>query len=264
MKLYNTLTGVTETFTPSDDVVKMYVCGITPYSPSHLGHALKAIVFDVLRRYLEYSGYQVKHVENFTDIDDKMINRAAEEGTTIYELAERNIERYIGEMDTLNVLPAHVYPRATQEISKMQELIQVLVEKGMAYEVDGDVYFRVRSDEDYGKLSRRSLDTMRSGTRIGLEPGKEDSMDFALWKSQKPGEPAWDSPWGPGRPGWHIECSAMAMEYLGTVLDIHGGGQELIFPHHENEIAQTESYTGVQPMARFWMHNGLMRLVTKK
>ena len=264
MKLYNTLTGTTETFTTSDDVVKMYVCGITPYSPSHLGHALKAVVFDVLRRYLEYRGYQVKHVENFTDIDDKMINRAADEGTTIHELAERNIERYLGEMEALNVLPAHVYPRATQEISKMQELIESLVEKGMAYAVGGDVYFRVRRDEDYGKLSRRSLDTMRSGTRIEAEPGKEDLMDFALWKSQKPGEPAWDGPWGPGRPGWHIECSAMAMEYLGTVLDIHGGGQELIFPHHENEIAQTESYTGVQPMARFWVHNGLMRLGDEK
>ena len=264
MKLYNTLSGKTETFTPLDDVVTMYVCGITPYSPSHLGHALKAVVFDVLRRYLEYRGHAVRHVENFTDIDDKMINRAQEEGVPVPELAERNISRYLVEMEALNVLPAHEYPRATEEIPEMQQMIAGLVDKGTAYAVDGSVYFRVRQTEDYGKLSRRSLEDMQAGARVEAEEGKEDLIDFALWKARKPGEPSWDSPWGPGRPGWHIECSAMSMKYLGVVLDIHGGGMELVFPHHENEVAQTESYTGVRPMARFWMHNGLMRLGDEK
>ena len=242
----------------------MYVCGITPYSPSHLGHALKAVVFDVLRRYLEYRGHAVRHVENFTDIDDKMINRAQEEGVPVPELAERNISRYLVEMEALNVLPAHEYPRATEEIPEMQQMIAGLVDKGTAYAVDGSVYFRVRQTEDYGKLSRRSLEDMQAGARVEAEEGKEDLIDFALWKARKPGEPSWDSPWGPGRPGWHIECSAMSMKYLGVVLDIHGGGMELVFPHHENEVAQTESYTGVRPMARFWMHNGLMRLGDEK
>ena len=264
MKLYNTLSGKTETFNPLDDVVTMYVCGITPYSPSHLGHALKAVVFDVLRRYLEYRGHAVRHVENFTDIDDKMINRAQEEGVPVPELAERNISRYLVEMEALNVLPAHEYPRATEEIPEMQQMIAGLVDKGTAYAVDGSVYFRVRQTEDYGKLSRRSLEDMQAGARVEAEEGKEDLIDFALWKARKPGEPSWDSPWGPGRPGWHIECSAMSMKYLGVVLDIHGGGMELVFPHHENEVAQTESYTGVRPMARFWMHNGLMRLGDEK
>ena len=264
MKLYNTLTGTTETFAPNSDVVTMYVCGITPYSPSHLGHALKAAIFDVLRRYLEYSGLQVKHVENFTDIDDKMIDRAAEEGITTGALAEKNILRYIDEINKLNVLPAHFYPRATNEIPKMLEIIENLIEREMAYVIKGDVYFRVRRFKDYGKLSRRSLEDMRAGNRIENTEQKEDVMDFALWKSQKPHEPAWDSPWGPGRPGWHIECSAMSMRYLGDVIDIHGGGQELMFPHHENEIAQTESYTLKEPMAKFWVHNGLMRLGDEK
>ena len=264
MKLYNTLTGTTETFAPNSDVVTMYVCGITPYSPSHLGHALKAAIFDVLRRYLEYSGLQVKHVENFTDIDDKMIDRAAEEGITTGALAEKNILRYIDEINKLNVLPAHFYPRATNEIPKMLEIIENLIEREMAYVIKGDVYFRVRRFKDYGKLSRRSLEDMRAGNRIENTEQKEDLMDFALWKSQKPHEPAWDSPWGPGRPGWHIECSAMSMRYLGDVIDIHGGGQELMFPHHENEIAQTESYTLKEPMAKFWVHNGLMRLGDEK
>ncbi len=264
MKLYNTLTGKTEKFTPQDDVVKMYVCGITPYSPSHLGHALKSVVFDVLRRYLEYTGHTVKHIENFTDIDDKMIDRAQQEGISVPELAERNITRYLAEMETLNVLPAHEYPRATEEIPEMQEMIAGLEDRGIAYAVDGSVYFRVRRDADYGKLSRRSIEDMQASARAEAEEGKEDLIDFALWKARKPGEPSWDSPWGPGRPGWHIECSAMSMKYLGTVLDIHGGGMELMFPHHENEVAQTESFTGERPMARFWMHNGLMRLGDEK
>ena len=264
MKLYNTLSGKTETFTPQDDVVKMYVCGITPYSPSHLGHALKAVVFDVLRRYLEYTGHTVKHVENFTDIDDKMIDRAREEGVPVPELAERNISRYLREMEALNVLPAHEYPRATEEIPEMQEMIAGLEDRDIAYAVDGSVYFRVRRNVDYGKLSRRSVEDMQASARAEAEEGKEDLIDFALWKARKPGEPYWDSPWGPGRPGWHIECSAMSMKYLGRVLDIHGGGMELVFPHHENEVAQTESFTGERPMARFWMHNGLMRLGDEK
>jgi len=260
MKLYNTLSGRAEPFSPQDDTVKMYVCGMTPYAPAHVGHALRSVVFDVLRRYLEFSGHRVKHVENFTDIDDKMIEQAARLGVSTSELAEGNIERYLAEMDALNVLRAHEYPRATREIPRIQEIIVSLVDRGVAYPVDGDVYYRVRQKPDYGKLSHRSLDDMRAGARVEVDEKKHDTMDFALWKAQKPGEPAWDSPGGPGRPGWHIECSAMARAYLGTPLDSHGGGQDLVFPHHENEIAQTESFTQDQPMARFWVHNGLMRL----
>ena len=260
MRLYNTLSREIEEFTVVDGVVKMYVCGITPYAPSHVGHALRGVVFDVLRRYLEYRGHEVRHVENFTDIDDKMINGAKEEGISTAELAQRNIENYYHVMDGLNVLRAHAYPRATEEIPRICEIIETLREKECAYAVAGDVYFRVRSDPDYGKLSRRSLEEMRAGARVEVDEKKTDEMDFALWKSQKPGEPAWDSPWGPGRPGWHIECSAMAMSHLGTPVDIHGGGQDLVFPHHENEIAQTESYEENGALARFWVHNGLLRI----
>ena len=260
MRLYDTLSGSTEPFAPEGDVVTMYICGLTPYAPSHVGHAMRAVVFDVLRRYLEYRGHEVRHVENFTDIDDKMIGGAAREGISTGELAERNIELYLEEMDALNVLPAHVYPRATSEIPGMIKMIDGLVDRGYAYAVDGDVYFSVWRDEEYGRLSRRDLDAMLAGARVEADEKKADPMDFALWKSKKPGEPSWDSPWGPGRPGWHIECSAMALHYLGETVDIHGGGQDLVFPHHENEIAQTENYTGVRPMARFWMHNGWMKL----
>ena len=260
MRLYNTLSREIEELTVVDGVVKMYVCGITPYAPSHVGHALRGVVFDVLRRYLEYRGHDVRHVENFTDIDDKMINGAAEEGISTAELAERNIENYFQVMDGLNVKRAHVYPRATEEIPRICEIIEALRDKECAYAVAGDVYFRVRSDPDYGKLSRRSLEEMRAGARVEVDDKKADEMDFALWKSQKPGEPAWDSPWGPGRPGWHIECSAMAMSHLGTPVDIHGGGQDLVFPHHENEIAQTESYDEDGELARVWVHNGLLRI----
>ena len=260
MKLYNTLSGRAEPFSPGDDVVKMYVCGITPYDVPHVGHAMKSVAFDVIRRYLEFRGYEVKHVENITDLDDKMIQGAAGLGITTDELAERNTKVYLDQMAALNVLQAHIYPKATEEIPRMQEIIEALSEKGFAYAVDGDVYFRVRENEDYGKLSRRTLDSMRAGSRVEVDEHKEDEMDFVLWKSHKPGEPSWDSPWGPGRPGWHIECSAMALRYLGTPLDIHGGGQDLVFPHHENEIAQTESYADGQPMARFWVHNGLIRM----
>ncbi len=260
MKLYNTLTGKTETFSPADDVVKMYVCGVTPYAPSHVGHAVYAVVFDVLRRYLEFGGHRVQHVENFTDIDDKMIQGAAQMGISTQELAERNIQSHLDQMAALNILRPHIFPRATQEIPKMQEIITGLLEEGFAYEVDGDVYFRVRRNDGYGKLSHRSLDSMRAGARVEIDDRKEDVMDFALWKSHKAGEPSWESPWGPGRPGWHIECSAMSLKYLGATLDIHGGGQDLVFPHHENEIAQTESFTKAGPMVRFWVHNGLLRL----
>ena len=264
MKLYDTLTGKLRQFDSPNGRVRMYVCGITPYSSSHIGHAMSAVSFDVIRRYLEYRGFDVLHVQNFTDIDDKMIVAANERGIEVSDLAGANIQEYIEAMETLNVAPAHEYPRATQEIDKIVEIIQGLIEKGYAYDVDGDVYFRVRRDDDYGKLSHRSIDELQDGARIEIDERKEDALDFALWKSQKPGEPAWDSPWGMGRPGWHIECSAMSIKYLGETIDIHGGGQDLVFPHHENEIAQSESFTDMEPFARFWLHNGMLRLDGEK
>ena len=260
MKLYNTLSGTVDSFSAADGKVKMYVCGVTPYAPSHIGHAMCSVIFDVVRRYLEFKGYDVEHIQNFTDIDDKMIRAAAEMDISTEELAETNIQAYMEELESLNILPAHVYPRATQEIPSIVEMIKTLVQRGFAYSVDDGVYFRVKSNEGYGKLSHRSLDGLLAGARVEIDESKEDPMDFALWKSQKPGEPSWDSPWGPGRPGWHIECSAMSVSYLGETIDIHGGGQDLIFPHHENEIAQTESCTDKVPFARFWIHNGLLRL----
>ena len=259
MKLYNTLTRAKEDFAVSDGVVKMYVCGITPYSGSHVGHAMSAVVFDVVRRYMEFKGFEVRHVQNFTDIDDKMIVAAAKEGITVAELAERNIAAFLADMDTLNVKRATVYPRATQEIEGIVDMILRLEERGYAYSVNGDVYFRVRKDPEYGKLGRRKLEDMIAGARLEVDEQKEDVMDFALWKGEKPGEPAWDSPWGPGRPGWHIECSAMVMRYLDQSIDIHGGGRDLVFPHHENEIAQSEAYSSVKPFARFWVHNGMVQ-----
>ena len=260
MNLYDSLAEQKRELKPSDGTLKMYVCGVTPYASTHVGHAMRAVVFDVLRRYLEYRGHQVKHVENFTDIDDKMIAGAAEMGISVQELAERNIAAYLEEMDALNVQRAHVYPRATREIAGIQEMIGGLIEKGMAYEANGDVYYRVRLNKEYGKLSHRTLDTMRVGARIERGELKQDPLDFALWKAEKPGEPSWESPWGKGRPGWHIECSAMSLAYLGETIDIHGGGRDLVFPHHENEIAQTESYNNGKPMARFWVHNGMVRM----
>ena len=264
MKLSDTLTGEKRDFAPVGDEVRIYVCGVTPYSSSHVGHAMSYIVFDVLHRYLEFRGFKVRRVQNFTDIDDKLIDRAAQEDTTVEALAERHIAEYFQNMAALNVREADEYPRATQEVPRIIELISGLIDTGHAYESNGDVYFRVRSDEQYGKLSHRSLDAMRAGARI--EPGvqKEHPMDFALWKSAKPGEPSWESPWGGGRPGWHIECSAMALRYLGESIDIHGGGQDLIFPHHENEIAQSEAFTGIRPFARFWLHNGLLNMDAQK
>jgi len=262
MKLYSTMSRKVDELTPShaDGEIRMYVCGVNLYDAAHLGHAMSYIIFDVLRRYLEYRDYKVKHVQNFTDIEDKIMIRAHEDGTTIDDLAERHMKQFHDDMHALNVRPAHLYPRATHEMPAIIEMVQKLIEDGFAYEADGDVYFRVRKKSDYGKLSGRDIDALLSGARI--EPGeqKEDPLDFALWKGAKPGEPSWESPFGDGRPGWHIECSAMAMRHLGETLDIHGGGQDLIFPHHENEIAQSEAYTGTKPFVRFWMHNGLMRL----
>ncbi len=260
MQIYNTLSRRKEEFIPSKDKeVRMYVCGPNLYGPCHVGHAMSYIFFDVLRRYLEYRGYAVQHVQNFTDIEDRIIETAQALGISVNELAERYIERFFAEMDALNVKRAHHHPRATKVIDKMIEIIQGLIAKGNAYVVDGEVYFRVMSDPDYGKLSGRTLEEMQAGARIEVDPRKEHPMDFALWKAAKPGEPSWDSPWGEGRPGWHIECSAMAMKFLGDKIDIHGGGQDVLFPHHENEIAQSESYTGKVPFAKYWVHNGLLR-----
>lgn len=264
MKLYDTLTGDRSEFSPQGDIVRMYVCGVTPYAPAHVGHAMSYIVFDVLRRYLERTGLAVRHVQNFTDIDDKLIDRAKEDGISVHDLAEQRISEYFEDMESLNVRNADAYPRATQEIPKIIEMIQGLIQKGAAYPAGGDVYFRVRTDRSYGKLSRRTLDKMRAGSRVDRNVAKEHPMDFVLWKSAKAEEPCWESPWGYGRPGWHIECSAMALAYLGETVDIHGGGQDLVFPHHENEIAQSEAYTGVAPFARYWVHNGLLHLDQEK
>lgn len=260
MRIYNTLSRCKEEFIPAKDKeVHMYVCGPNLYGPCHVGHAMSYIFFDVLRRYLEYRGYTVQYVQNFTDIEDRIIETAQALGISVNELAERYIERFFAEMDALNVKRAQHHPRATEVIDKMIEIIQGLMAKGHAYMIDGDVYFRVTSDPHYGKLSGRTLEEMQAGARIEVDPRKEHPMDFALWKAAKPGEPSWNSPWGQGRPGWHIECSAMAMKYLGEQIDIHGGGQDVLFPHHENEIAQSESYTGKVPFAKYWVHNGLLR-----
>jgi cysteinyl-tRNA synthetase len=264
LRIYSTLTRQKEDFeTVQPGIVSMYVCGPTVYDKAHVGHAMSALVFDIIRRYLEYRGYQVRHVMNYTDVDDKIINRANQLGIDPIKLAEKYIDEFGQHLIDLNILPAAVYPRATREIPYIIKLITELGEAGYAYEVDGDMYFRVARDKDYGKLSSRHLDDMQAGTRISVDDRKESPMDFALWKASKPGEPAWESPWGPGRPGWHIECSAMSMHHLGEQIDIHGGGNDLVFPHHENEIAQTESVTG-KPLARYWVHNGMMQLAGEK
>jgi cysteinyl-tRNA synthetase len=260
MKVYNTLSGKKEDFTPQGDEVKMYVCGVTPYDDAHIGHAMSYVIFDVIRRYLKFRGYKVKYVQNVTDIDDKIIDRANQRGIPPAELAEKFTRSYFEDMDALNIEPADVYPRATGEIDKIIEVIAGLIDKGYAYPAGGSVYFRVRNDPDYGKLSHRSLEAMRAAECAIGGDEKEDAMDFVLWKAAKPGEPFWPSPWGEGRPGWHIECSAMSLKYLGETLDIHGGGQDLVFPHHENEIAQSESFTGVKPFVKYWLHNGLVQL----
>ena len=265
LRVYNTLTRKKEEFqTLEPKVVKMYVCGVTVYSDAHIGHAMSAIVFDVVRRYLEYRGYSVHYVMNFTDVDDKIINRANQKGMDPQVLAETYIQAYRKNLEDLNVLAATANPRATQEMPQIIRMIEGLIEKGFAYPAkNGDVYFRITKDPEYGKLSGRRIDDMQAGSRIEIEEEKEHPMDFAIWKAAKPGEPAWDSPWGKGRPGWHIECSAMNLSHLGEQIDIHGGGNDLIFPHHENEIAQSESYTGKQ-FARYWMHNGMLQLQGEK
>lgn len=266
MQLHDTLSNQKKELQPiaEDGVVRLYVCGVTPYSESHVGHALHAIVFDVLRRYLEWRGYPVRHVQNFTDIDDKLIERANRLGVSMFELAEDNITAYMNQLHDMNVMPATAYPRVTEMVPDIIRMIEGLIEKGFAYPSGGDVYYRVRKKDDYGKLSHRRIDDLLSGARIDPTELKDDPLDFALWKSAKPGEPAWDSPWGQGRPGWHIECSAMAYTALGEQIDIHGGGMDLIFPHHENEIAQTEGFTGSPPFASIWMHNALLQLGQEK
>lgn len=264
MKLYNTLTREKEEFVPLEEGnVKMYSCGPTVYNYFHIGNARPFIIFDTLRRYLEYRGYKVKFVQNFTDVDDKMIAKANEEGITVKELADRYIAEYFVDAQGLGIEKATVHPRATENIDSIIALIHKLEEKGYAYAVDGDVYFAAKKFSDYGKLSHQPLEELESGARIGVDERKEDPMDFALWKAQKPGEPAWESPWGMGRPGWHIECSAMVNKFLGETIDIHSGGADLVFPHHENEIAQSEAATG-KPFARYWLHNGYININNQK
>jgi cysteinyl-tRNA synthetase len=261
IELYDTLRRKKEPLEPLiGEEVSLYVCGITPYSKAHLGHALHALIFDMLRRYLEWTGLKVRHIQNFTDIDDKIIDRSRELEITTTELATSNTTDYLQALRALNVLPATEYPRATTEMPIIIQVIKGLIEKNHAYPSNGDVYYHVRSKEDYGKLSGHNINDLQSGARIPQGEMKKDPLDFALWKQAKPGEPAWESPWGKGRPGWHIECSAMAINALGQNIDIHGGGADLIFPHHENEIAQSEAFTGKAPFARFWIHNALLQL----
>lgn len=260
MLLYNTLTRQKEEFKQISDPVRMYVCGVTTYDEPHLGHALSSMIFEVMQSYMQYRGINVKRVQNFTDVDDKIIDRAAENGIDWFELTQEHVDTFFEAMDGLNVKRADHYPRVSEEMESIIHLIGELVDLGAAYEAGGSVYYRVRRDEDYGKLSGRTIDGMAELARLEPDLLKENPEDFALWKAWKPGEPSWDSPWGPGRPGWHIECSAMARRYLGDQVDIHGGGLDLVFPHHENEVAQSESATGVVPFARFWVHNGLLRM----
>lgn len=264
MKLYNTLTRRKEEFVPLEKgKVKMYVCGPTVYDFFHIGNARPFIVFDVLRRYLEYRGYEVSYVQNFTDVDDKIIRRAAEENSTMQEVSERFIREYFADADRLGIKRATVHPKATEHINEIIDLISRLEEKGLAYTAEDGVYFDTSKFPEYGKLSKQSLEDLNAGARVEVDQNKKNPADFALWKKQKPGEPAWDSPWGKGRPGWHIECSAMSTKYLGETLDIHAGGQDLIFPHHENEIAQSEGASG-KPFARYWLHNGFINIENEK
>lgn len=262
--VYNTLTQKKEKFKPrSSGKVKMYVCGTTPYDHCHLGHARCYVVFDVIRKYLEYKGYEVIYAQNFTDIDDKIINRAQQLGSKIEDVAEKYISGYFEVMGKLNIKEANFYPKTTEYIQEMIKLIEKLINRGYAYVIDGDVYFEIAKFDGYGKLSHRSREEMQAGVRIEVNKRKRNPLDFALWKSAKPGEPCWESPWGKGRPGWHIECSAMSMRHLGASFDIHGGGQDLIFPHHENEIAQSEAVTG-KPFASYWLHNGFVTVNREK
>ncbi len=264
LKIHNTLTGKVEEFVPLDPPrVLIYTCGVTVYDDSHVGHGRSLIVFDTFRRFLEHLGYEVRFVRNFTDVDDKIINRAREECTDFMTIANRYIASYYRDMDAIGVRPADVEPRVTEHMQEIIEVIKRLIDRGYAYEAEGDVYFSVRSFRDYGKLSKRSPEEMEAGARVEPSEKKRDPLDFALWKSAKAGEPAWDSPWGKGRPGWHTECVAMIFKHLGETIDIHGGGLDLVFPHHENEIAQAEAVTG-RPFARYWMHNGLVTVGGQK
>ncbi len=264
MKIFNTLNRKKEEFVPVEKgVVRMYSCGPTVYNYFHIGNARPFIIFDTLRRYLEYSGYKVYFVQNFTDIDDKMINKANEMGITVKELADQYIDEYFKDADGLGIKRATWHPRATDNIDAIIEIVKALEKKGYAYNVDGDVYFAAKKFSEYGKLSHQPLEDLESGARIDINEAKRDPMDFALWKKQKPGEPAWESPWGMGRPGWHIECSAMANKFLAKTIDIHSGGQDLIFPHHENEIAQSECAHGVT-FSNYWMHNGYINIDNRK
>lgn len=268
MRLYNTLTRKKEEFVPiTPGEVKMYVCGPTVYNFFHIGNGRTFIVFDTIRRYLEYRGYKVKFVQNFTDIDDKMINKANEEGTTVKNIGDKYISEYYTDADALNIERATVNPRATEFIDDIIDFVSKLIEKGYAYEVDGDVYFRTKKFEAYGKLSGQSLEDLQMGasnrTSSAADERKKDPMDFAIWKAQKPGEPAWDCPWGKGRPGWHIECSCMAKKLLGETIDIHAGGMDLAFPHHENEVAQSEALTG-KTFANYWLHSAYVNVNNQK
>jgi cysteinyl-tRNA synthetase len=270
IRFTNTLSRSLEDFEPRGDPITMYVCGITPYDESHIGHAMSYVVFDVLKRYLQWRGYRVRHVQNFTDIDDRIIERANRLGVSTDELVDKFMARYAEDMRDLNVLPADEYPRATREVGEMIRMIEGLIEKGYAYVAPSmaseysDVYYRVSAKDDYGKLSHRTQESLLAGARVETGEQKENPADFALWKGAKANEPAWDSPWGKGRPGWHIECSAMSLRYLGETLDIHGGGEDLVFPHHENEIAQTEAYSGVKPFVRYWLHNAWVKMGDEK
>jgi cysteinyl-tRNA synthetase len=264
LMVYDTLRARKTEFNPLDqDRVGIYFCGMTVQDKPHIGHMLAFVAGDMIRRYLLYKGYKVTYVQNFTDIDDKIIAKAAEEGVDYTVVAERNIGEYFRYARELNILPADIYPKATEHIGDIIALIEGLEERGYAYDAGGDVYFRVRRFKDYGKLSKRRVDELQAGARIEVGEQKEDPLDFTLWKAAKEGEPAWESPWGRGRPGWHIECSVMSMKYLGETLDMHGGGQDLVFPHHENEIAQSEAATG-KPYVNYWMHNGLLNLRGEK
>ena len=259
LRVYNTLTRQKEDFeTVVPGQVGMYLCGPTVYKPAHIGHMVGPVIFDTVKRYLVYCGYQVKFVINITDVDDKLIVRAAEKGTTVEALAKEMTQDYFDNLATMGVDTVDLFPYATQHIPEMLQIIQTLIDKGHAYPLEGDVYFAVTSDDDYGALSHRNVDEVLAGTRVEANDRKRHPADFALWKGSKPGEPSWDSPWGPGRPGWHIECSAMSMKYLGATLDIHGGGLDLMFPHHENELAQSECCSG-KKFTRYWLHNGLMQ-----
>lgn len=265
IKVYNTLTKKKEEFVPlHPGKAYMYVCGVTPYNHPHIGNARPFVTWDVIRRFLEHEGYDVLHVQNFTDVDDKIINTANKEGVKWSDICGRYIDAYFEVMDKLNVRRAHVYPRVSEHMQEIINVVQTLIDKGYAYELDGDVYYSVEKFERYGELSGRKLEDMMAGARVDVNDKKHNPFDFALWKAAKPGEPYWESPWGKGRPGWHIECSAMSMKYLGESFDFHGGGSDLIFPHHENEIAQSEGCTGVHPFVRYWLHNGFITVNEEK